>query len=320
MIVNPTEEQLLTITWIVYRIRNKIDNKSYIGETYKTFRKRYGISWWKSSQNIFLKRAVQKYGLDNFEISILEYGLTSKRELRNAEAKYVEMYNTLSPNGYNFAVCGDDFKVYDIEYYKERNKKFRKTFTFKNIFTGEIFVTDNLPQFCKDRNISRTALSSVLSGRVLNMKEGYCLVETLLEDIANKRYFGYREIKPPYILWKNGEKFEFNDIMAFRKEHNLKAITTFLDLLIGKRKYYCGFSLTPEIDPSSSCNLIYVNIILQDKDGNIHSFKTTKDFAEKFNVPCSRLGDVIRGKRKSIFGMKVISFERIERNAYYDSL
>ena len=69
MIENPTDEQLRFFRGIVYLIENKINNKKYIGESINRFSDRYSsCEWWKHTTNKCLKRAVVKYGLENFGI------------------------------------------------------------------------------------------------------------------------------------------------------------------------------------------------------------------------------------------------------------
>lgn len=94
---------------IIYRIFNKIDNKSYIGQSVLTFRKRYkNNDWLKYTHNIILKNAVNKYGIDNFDFEIIESDVDSIEELNLLEIKYAKIYNAYRPNGYNIRGCGDN--------------------------------------------------------------------------------------------------------------------------------------------------------------------------------------------------------------------
>jgi hypothetical protein len=51
---------------IIYRIFNKINGKSYIGQSVVSFNKRYkGGDWLKYTHNQILKNSVNKYGLED---------------------------------------------------------------------------------------------------------------------------------------------------------------------------------------------------------------------------------------------------------------
>ena len=60
---------------IIYKFRNKINNKVYIGQTMKTFVSRYTSNpkfWYNSVSNNHFKRALLKYSHENFEVLLLE--------------------------------------------------------------------------------------------------------------------------------------------------------------------------------------------------------------------------------------------------------
>lgn len=99
---------------IVYRIFNKINHKSYIGQSVSSFNKRYkGNYWEKYTHNPILKNAVNKYGIQNFNFEILESDVEDIHRLNELEVKYAEMYNSYRPNGYNIRGCGDNKFVDD---------------------------------------------------------------------------------------------------------------------------------------------------------------------------------------------------------------
>ncbi len=58
---------------IIYRIFNKINGKSYIGQSVVSFNKRYkGSDWLRYTHNQILKNSVNKYGIENFDFEIIE--------------------------------------------------------------------------------------------------------------------------------------------------------------------------------------------------------------------------------------------------------
>lgn len=94
---------------IIYKITNKINNKVYIGQSVQIekgikngFRNRYGGSLLKCTHNEHLKKSINKYGIENFEIiPVLEIAY-SKEELDRLEDFYITLYNSMNDKyGYN---------------------------------------------------------------------------------------------------------------------------------------------------------------------------------------------------------------------------
>lgn len=88
---------------IIYKITNKVNNKVYIGQT------RYTLEFrWRQHQhkkdNTYFHNAIHKYGIENFELEILE---ECDIELLNSkEMFYIAKYDSFK-NGYNLTIGGD---------------------------------------------------------------------------------------------------------------------------------------------------------------------------------------------------------------------
>lgn len=86
----------------IYKIRNLIDNKIYIGQTIYDFKHRYHNNIEHYTHNLHIKRAIRKYGIENFEIDGEFDVAYSKIELDKLEDLYVKIYNTTNMKyGYN---------------------------------------------------------------------------------------------------------------------------------------------------------------------------------------------------------------------------
>lgn len=83
----------------IYQITNKINNKSYIGQSIHIERR--WMEHCRPSANSQIAQAIKKFGKDNFEFKILEE--CSIQELDEKEIYYIQKYNTINPNGYNVA-------------------------------------------------------------------------------------------------------------------------------------------------------------------------------------------------------------------------
>lgn len=108
-----SEDDKKNLIGIVYGIFDHIHQFWYIGTSIRTFRKRYRTikSWWKWSHNDLLSRNINKYGVDNFSIYILEHGISQQEELDKKEIFYIKKHNSMHPNGYNFDSGGKGGRV-----------------------------------------------------------------------------------------------------------------------------------------------------------------------------------------------------------------
>lgn len=99
---------------IIYKIENKVNGKVYIGQTTQRggFDYRYGKLWWENTHNIHLKRAVEKYGVENFEVTKVLKKCYSETSLNKSESKYIKQYDSTNPSrGYNKTTGGDNHKL-----------------------------------------------------------------------------------------------------------------------------------------------------------------------------------------------------------------
>lgn len=91
----------------IYKITNLIDNKCYIGQTINTIEKRWKSHLKKNSNCLYMKNAIDKYGIKNFKIEELDQ--TEDVSLLNKlETMYILKYNSLIPNGYNIKLGGNN--------------------------------------------------------------------------------------------------------------------------------------------------------------------------------------------------------------------
>lgn len=126
---------------IIYLIRNKINNKIYIGQTVKTFKSRYGGNLLKFTHNVHLKNAIDKYGIENFEIDEEFDVAYSKEELDKLENLYIKLYKTTNEKfGYNKMLGGSN--GLHTEETKRKMKKIQQNVNGVKVFcytTKEVF-------------------------------------------------------------------------------------------------------------------------------------------------------------------------------------
>jgi group I intron endonuclease len=175
---------------IVYEIKNKINGKIYIGQHSSNELDLY----WGSGK--LLKCAINKYGIENFERSILER-CSTKDELNECERYWIKEKNSID-NGYNLTdggTGGDNSKF--INYSNEWVEKQRQN--TKNYW-------DNLSdEDRKDRSQKVTGEKNPMFG-----KEGFWKSKNIPKEVVQKsidnrrRYIG--EQNPN---WKGGTSFKY---------------------------------------------------------------------------------------------------------------
>jgi group I intron endonuclease len=82
---------------LIYKVRNIVNNKYYIGQTSKTFeeRKKAHLRSYKYTHkyNFLFYRAIRKYGEENFEFSVVEDDIPAEF-LNIKESEYIQIFNS----------------------------------------------------------------------------------------------------------------------------------------------------------------------------------------------------------------------------------
>lgn len=109
------------MSYTIYLRTNKVNGKQYVGQT-KDFKKRENS--WRCLKaryaNWYITGDREKYGLDNFNVVIIDHCETQK-EAYELEQKYINELGTKYPDGYNFADGGKTSK--GTKYRKEVKQK-----------------------------------------------------------------------------------------------------------------------------------------------------------------------------------------------------
>ena len=94
----------------IYKITNLINNKVYIGKTERTVQERWVEHKKKASQlDLPLYRAMQKYGIDSFNIESIEE--CDNKEIDKRENYWIKFYNSCE-KGYNCSLGGEGGILY----------------------------------------------------------------------------------------------------------------------------------------------------------------------------------------------------------------
>jgi len=109
---------------IIYKAKNLINNKLYVGKTSSLFnRKRGHFNDAKKGSVLVFHKAIRKYGESNFKFFALHI-CDSTEDVNEKEKYFIQKYNTMTPYGYNMTGGGDGGAPC-----KEVREKIRKTLT-----------------------------------------------------------------------------------------------------------------------------------------------------------------------------------------------
>lgn len=100
----------------IYRVVNRVNGKSYIGQTIHTIEWRWNthlLSAYNNrmgDHNVLFHRAIRKYGIDAFEV--MEIEKCDNSILNKREKYWIKKYNSYG-NGYNLTIGGDGTRKYE---------------------------------------------------------------------------------------------------------------------------------------------------------------------------------------------------------------
>lgn len=192
---------------IIYLLKNKINDKLYVGKTNNLYKR---LSSHKNDRRHItpLTKAIDKHGFHNFECIILEKNI-SKENIREREQFYIEKFNTYKSNHYNCTAGGNGFlsgKEHPL-YGKERPRRIKEKISktkkinhpFRGSFPpwlnrghlegyshpnakewivispeGEELKIRSLEQFCKQNNLTSQNMRSVAKGKRKHHKGWFC--------------------------------------------------------------------------------------------------------------------------------------------------
>ena len=157
---NPCSTQGLATNWIImtgkeylnissntagiYIFKNIVNNKYYIGQSLD-IRRRFNKHMLRTrgNWNYPLYNALNKYGLENFEYSVIEIvdSINKSKEdvtkvLNELEIKYIQQYDSFN-NGYNLTIGGDSISGYK---FSEESKKNRSKITKEIMNDGRFTI------------------------------------------------------------------------------------------------------------------------------------------------------------------------------------
>lgn len=239
----------------IYCFKNKVNGKCYIGQAIK-IRSRLKGHWHAinshSIDNMIIYKAIDKYGIENFELKIIyeirnSLAWDTKKKLDELEKKYIQEYNSYE-NGYNQTLGGDagvlGYKMTDEQKERIRQNSIQQQqrirdkkaedknnwIKCKNLITNEILVFKSAKEASDLLNIPMYSLKKGLRKiyHIIKRTWQFCYYnedfDVIPKRISPKRKIlntgQYRELKNKkeiceYI--KNNPNCSFKEIRQFFK-------------------------------------------------------------------------------------------------------
>jgi group I intron endonuclease len=115
--------------WVIYKHTNKINGKSYIGQTRQKAKVRwqYGNGY---SHNKYFYNAIKKYGWDLFEHEIIEKDIFTQESANEREIYWIGYFDSFN-NGYNLTKGGEGISGFKMT--EEQKKKISMAQTGKEV-------------------------------------------------------------------------------------------------------------------------------------------------------------------------------------------
>jgi group I intron endonuclease len=155
---------------VIYKITNKTNNKSYIGQTIQKVEQRWREHCKKSKKNVSaISFAIQKYKKENFTFEIIDENIIDIEDLNRLEKYYIELLNTMSPNGYNLTCGGLNYIVSDTTKQKMRLANLVQK---RSVETINAIIASKKNLKLSQSSIYKQKLGKLLHNLYVNTKKG----------------------------------------------------------------------------------------------------------------------------------------------------
>ncbi len=179
----------------IYKIKNKINGKIYIGQTTQRISQRWLRHCSKSNASgMCISRAIQKYGKENFIVEEID-GANSLSELNYLETHYICKFNSLVPSGYNLSSGGGNKRTHPDTKKKlsealigiKRSEETKKLMSISKLGSKNYLFGTKHSQDRKDKISSKSRLQK---HPILCLENGktYINVGRAAEDLNIKRH------------------------------------------------------------------------------------------------------------------------------------
>ena len=203
----------------IYLITNTINSKVYIGQTIQTLNKRFNghCCYSKSDRsiNMYIKRAIHKYGRDKFHIHLIEE--CPIEDLNSREKYWINYYDSYN-KGYNLTLGGQNSNYFNLHRLEDTIdlKKFKQyIIEFKPLAT-EVAKHFGISK-CSVYNLIKRLDNPNLILNSYNPRKGKSVIDINTEELLKLYEEGWSiiDLVKKYHIQKN-------KISKFLKENGIK--------------------------------------------------------------------------------------------------
>lgn len=260
----------------IYCFTNKVNGKCYVGQAVnlkKRLRSHYSTFRKQNVSNMILYTAVEKYGLENFELDILEYcdpnlSLEELKSLLDEKEKfYIKEKNSYVPNGYN-QTLGEDAGVLGYKMTEEQkekissgikkaNTRFKKVIYLRNIKEPKYYMGYTYEDAVKKSGVSKSIIQAICNKRYVHpYAKGWTFANdeiTLFNNVAE----ALRNIaKGTY--GENSGRFEKGKVQKYSLEHLKSPVILYSEVNIIEKTFSSIKEASEELNISK--NSIYKHL------------------------------------------------------------
>ena len=233
----------------IYKVTNKVTGKSYIGQTRNTVEFRWRQHY-KTKDNKYFHKAIQKYGKENFEVTTLE--VCPVEQLNDREIYYINKYDTFK-KGYNLTKGGTAYTPTKrcANGYIEVDDKYEeiKGMYLAGYSTAKIATLYNVDRHCISNILKSLGVKIKKSESIhINMQELQELVQDYQTGYSLKslaRRYGCSAVGLKEFLQKKGislrVKFSILENEDKQKELIKDYISGTLKVSEIQKKYHCEY-------------------------------------------------------------------------------
>lgn len=310
----------------IYCYRNKVNGKLYVGQA-KNLRTRY-LNFLRVDSKYagqVIDNARKKYGIDNFEYSILTHCPID--ELNYWEAFYVERLKCVTPHGYNMTNGGDSVYTSTKEFKDKQTDKLKKKILSKNPnldvssvqYNGNL---NNVIMVCPIHGQFKKTPNHIINKQTNDLLCPYCIMESVRKKTETNFF------KKAYKKW--GDYYDYSKVVI---EYYRSKITVICPIH-GEFEVFAHNHISKRINSGgcSKCSevRVYNNFMkegeekliefIKNKWGNLYSLDKLlyKGDKEKVTLICPIHGEfsMTPGNLKNSNGCPKCTLENIYLNKY----
>lgn len=279
----------------VYTIRNILNNKIYVGKTSGDYTMRWmshyktGISKNKNTKKYNIHKAIEKYGIENFEFKIIK-SFKKEEEAYQFEIKSIISYNSIK-NGYNISEGGLSMP----QHKKISNDKIIEIF-YK--FIDYKSFSKVAKEFKLDRNIIRKIIKRITYN---NIAINESILNKCNDILIKKKRLKINEINVNDVI---NDYIVNNSIRYICNKYNISSAMAY--------KIFKENNLDQSIIDKNKCSPLNINFVSKIIKEYINTNLTAKELAIENNVSVHVINDILCGKTSYEYNFSSEEKERFE--------